>query len=336
MTCIVPLRRNDMTEQTLVSLIIPCYNHEKFLDDCLRSIINQTHNNIELLICDDCSPDRSYEILESYRAQLTARFARVEIMRNATNCGVTKNINRMLAMAKGKYIKILASDDAMAPDAIACMADYLDAHDDIDVVVSNGIKVSEDEQYPNFTPISAIYEQAPDFDLHGFFERVATNNPISAPAAMVRLSVYEEYGYYDEQVKVEDFEFWLRILKDQAVRFGFLDKQLLYYRLNANSMTSLTGNSDLAARRKRILFSELDSLKKFKDYLSPDSYAKIVTNRLMADQWLAVEYQLTDWERELKYYWRNFREKKDLPLKNKLSYAVFSCRQFIKKRIKRS
>jgi alpha-1,3-rhamnosyltransferase len=325
-----------MSDKPLVSILIPCYNHENFLDDCLSSILAQTYDNIELLICDDCSPDRSFEKITDYEQRLKKRFSRVVIMRNDVNQGVTKNINRMLKLAQGVFVKTIASDDAMAPTAIAQMTQYLIAHPQIDVVVSNGIKVSESEQYPNFTPIEKIYSAAPDFRSDGFFARVAACNPISAPAAMVRMSVYDKYGYYDEQVKVEDYEFWLRILKDGCVQFGFLDENLLYYRLNANSMTSLTGNAGLARRRKLIHESEMDTLAKYRDCLAPSDYAIIATQRMMSERWLAVEYQLIDWEKELADRWHKFSDKKYLPLKNRISVRLFYLRQWLKQCIYRS
>ena len=319
----------------LISVLIPCYNHEAFLDDCLGSIVDQTYANIELLICDDCSPDGSYAKILSWEETLRNRFSRVEILRNDVNCGVTKNINRMLNLAQGEYIKILASDDAVAPSALECMVEYLVAHPEIHVAVANGVKVSESERYPDFTPIEAIYSEAPDFSPDGFCERVAACNPISAPAAMVRKTVYEQYGFYDEQVKVEDYEFWLRILKDGNVRFGFLDKKLLFYRLNGNSMTSLTGNEGLARRRKLIHSSELGTLAKYREALSAVSYAEIVTDRFLSEYWLAVEYRLKDWKKELDGAWRTFSEKKDLPWKRRIAVGAFLLRQRVKSLLRR-
>lgn len=320
-----------MSDAPLVSILIPCYQHEAFLDDCLSSILAQDYENIELLICDDCSPDGSYGKILSYEGRLRARFSRVVILRNDSNCGVTKNINRMLALAKGEYVKTLASDDAMAPEAIRRMACYLRLHPEADVVVSNGVKVSEEQHYPDLRSEEKIYAAAPDFSADGFFRRVARCNEISAPAAMVRMAVYQEYGFYDEQVKVEDYEFWLRILKDGKVRFGFLDEALLYYRINANSMTSLTENAGLARRRKLIHDSEIGTLNKYSACLERAVFAEIVLDRIFSERWLAVEYRLTEWEEELRERWRAFPGWKDLPLKKRLALHLRSGKQSIKK-----
>lgn len=320
-----------MSKHALVSILIPCYNHEAFLNDCLTSILQQTYQNIEVLICDDCSPDNSYEVIDSFAPALRARFQRVEILRNETNCGVTKNINRMLSLSKGDYIKIIASDDAMTPDAISQMAAYLQAHEDMDVVVSNGVRVLESEQYPNFTSQGKLYESAPDFSPEGFFQRVAHCNPISAPAAMVRMAVYQRYGMYDENVKIEDLEFWLRCLKDGGCRFGFLDADLLYYRINANSMTSATGNTGLMRRRKLFHESEISTFCKYRSYFVPEEYSQIVLLRILQERRIAIANRLWDWEATLFTSWKTFDGWDDLPLKQRMSFLLTSCKLHIKK-----
>lgn len=320
-----------MNDCPLVSVLVPCYNHEAFLGDCLCSLLAQDYENIELLICDDCSGDNSYGVIQSFAGRLEDRFARAVIMRNDINCGITKNLNRMLALSQGDYVKILASDDAMTPNAIRAMVSYLRQHPEMDVVVTNGLKVSQTQHYPDLAGEEKIYTAAPDFSPQGFFARVAWCNRISAPAAMVRRSVYTEYGVYDEQVKVEDYEFWLRILKDGNCRFGFLDENLLFYRISDNSMTSLVGNAGLAERRRRILDSQLHTLRQYRAYLEKAAYAEIVLTRIFEERWLAVEYHLTDWEAELWVQWKQFPGWADLPAGKRLRFRLYSGRQRIKK-----
>ena len=294
-----------MNEMPLVSVLIPCYNHEAFLEDCLNSILRQTYGNIELLICDDCSPDSSWDVIRAFAPKLQARFARVELLKNEVNQGVTKNVNRMLALARGEFVKTLASDDAMASTAIEQMVAFLQENPQYGVVVANGIKVPEQQHYPDFSG-EAIYGQAPDFSKEGFFLRTARCNPISAPAAMVRMSVYETYGVYDETVKVEDYEFWLRLLKDASVEFGYLDSKLLYYRINAGSMTSMQNNDRLAQRRKVFHTSEMGTLNKYRDYFAPADYSLLVLERILTERQLAVSSGLFAWDNELCLAWKRF------------------------------
>lgn len=319
-----------MNEQPLVSVLIPCYNHQAFLPDCLESLIRQTYENIELLICDDCSPDDSWNVICGYVPKLEARFGRVEILRNETNQGVTKNVNRMLRLAKGEYIKTLASDDAMAPAAIGEMVSFMACNPQFGVVVTNGIKVPEHQHYPDFVSDEIIYPQPPDFSPEEFFLRTARCNPVSAPAAMVRRSVYDRFGLYDEGVKVEDYEFWLRILKDGDVQFGYLDSNLLYYRINGSSMTSMENNPQLARRRKVFHTSEMDTLRKYRQYFSPADYSQLVLERILTERQIAVSCGLKAWEQELRLAWKRFDGWQDLPAGERLRLQLAGIKQSIK------
>ena len=307
----------------LVSLLIPCYNHEAFLADCLDSLLQQTYENIELLICDDCSPDGSFQVILGYEERLRQRFPRVEILRNSVNQGVTKNINRMLAMAKGAFVKTLASDDALAPDAIGEFVRFFAEHPQVDVAVANGRIVEECQHYPYFESADKIYPNTPDFSREGFFLRVARCNPISAPAAMVRMAVYERFGFYDESVKVEDFEFWLRILKDGAVSFGFLDKELLYYRRNGGSMTSTVNNAGLEKRRQVFHNAVMQSLYKYREYFPKGMFAAVAMPLILDELSFAVDKKMHNWEKALRQEWKAFPARKEL---SRCQQVAFSWR----------
>lgn len=320
-----------MGEFPLVSLLIPCYNHEEFLDDNLSSLVAQDYEQMELLICDDCSPDGSYAKICAWEQRLRARFSRVEILRNEVNCGVTKNINRMLAMAQGRIIKILASDDAMAPDAVsAAVAHMRRTH--ADVLIVNGVKVPEDRHYPDFGEGDAVYIQAPDLSAETLFARTALCNEIFAPGAFVAKHVFEQYGVYDESIRVEDFEFWLRLAKDGKVRFSYLDRQMIYYRVNAGSITSQTGNAGLERRRRMFHRAEMDTLKKYASELPEAVYAKAVLRRILDERWLAVNAGLVDWDRELRQEWEAVPYKGALPWKDRVRYLIRSIKLDIKGR----
>lgn len=93
--------------QPLVSVVMPVYNAERFLRQAIESVLNQTYQNIELIMVDDCSKDRSVQIMSEYEAQ----DARVHVIRNEINKGVALVRNQGIRIAKGEYIALLDSDD---------------------------------------------------------------------------------------------------------------------------------------------------------------------------------------------------------------------------------
>ena len=101
----------------LISVVIPVYNVEKYLRQCLDSVINQT--NIEIICVDDCSTDSSPEILKEYADKIT-------ILKNPQNLGLGLTRNEGIKIANGEFIHCLDSDDWMEPDAYERLSKYLD------------------------------------------------------------------------------------------------------------------------------------------------------------------------------------------------------------------
>lgn len=318
-----------MREFPLVSLLIPCYNHEKFLDDNLSSLAGQDYENMELLICDDCSQDGSYAKIRGWEQRLRSRFSRVELLRNDENRGVTKNVNALLALAKGDIIKILASDDAMMPGAVSAAVSCM-GQTQADVLIVNGFKVPEDRHFPHFGEGEPVYSTAPNLSGEDLFVRTALNNEIFAPGAFVRREVFLRYGTYDESIPVEDFEFWLRLAKGGAVRFAYLDRPLICYRVSAGSITSQTGNAGLERRRRMFHRAEMDTLRKFAPDLPQAVYAEAVLRRILDERWLAVNAGLSHWDRELCREWTAFAGWDALPWKSRIRYWVRSKKLDIK------
>ena len=112
----------------LVSFLIPCYNHEKFAMDLFRSILNQSYDNYEVLVCDDCSKDNSVQVLKQAKELFEAENIRFELMINETNQGIVKNLNRMLKLAQGEFVKVIASDDVLETDYLVKMVELLDTN----------------------------------------------------------------------------------------------------------------------------------------------------------------------------------------------------------------
>lgn len=96
-----------MTNNPLVSIVVVVYNTEKYLNDCMDSVVNQTYNNLEIICVDDCSTDNSLKILESY----ALKDSRIKIITNEKNSGSGITRNKGIDAAHGKYILFVDSDD---------------------------------------------------------------------------------------------------------------------------------------------------------------------------------------------------------------------------------
>lgn len=106
-----------------VSIIIPSYNSEKFISNCLESIFSQTHDDLEVILVDDCSTDHSYDVMRSYEKREPRR---LKLVRNQENKGAGASRNVGLDIAEGKYIGFVDSDDYLELNAVKQMHDSLE------------------------------------------------------------------------------------------------------------------------------------------------------------------------------------------------------------------
>lgn len=312
--------KNTNSEEPLVSIIIPCYRHEQFIGDCLQSVMEQDYNSIELLICDDCSPDKSWTVIMEYKERLEKCFGRVVLLKNSSNLGITKSLNIMLRETKGKYIKNIASDDMLANNCISEFVSVFERESDIDVLVSNGYIFQEEKHFPVSKIGKNFYLENPDFTQKDLFFRIYSLNMIFAPGAMVRKSVYDKYGIYDEEIFIEDWEYWLRITLDNQCKIGYLNKCLVYYRVSANSVTAAQVNAGLEERRKRIHKAEMKLIDKYGIKLPTRIYASRKLWCIEAEQIFAYETNLTEMKKILQQEMIEFTMWKELGIRKLLGF----------------
>ena len=115
--------------EKLVSVIIPCYNAEKYLRESVESIINQSYPNLEIICIDDCSTDSTLAILE----ELASRDARVKVLHNSRNMKIASSLNRGLEYSTGEYIARMDADDIALPKRIEKQVDYLEKNKETDI-----------------------------------------------------------------------------------------------------------------------------------------------------------------------------------------------------------
>lgn len=108
-----------------VSVMIPVYNQEDYVKECLDSILSQDYQNIELVVIDDCSTDSTKEVLQSYQGN-----SKVKLVFNDVNLGMTRNADKALGMCTGDYVCLFAGDDVMLPGKISSQVRVLDSDPD--------------------------------------------------------------------------------------------------------------------------------------------------------------------------------------------------------------
>lgn len=308
-------------DNKLVSFIIISYNHEKFIDDCMQAVLNQTYNSMEILYMDDASEDHSYIIAERYKKELQNKFKRVEFYQNKDNQGVVRNLNTLIPKCKGDYIKFLAADDFMLSTGIEDMVECLEQHPEVAMVYTNGVCGDENTRYQVDIPywrMERIYsELSPSGDQ--LFFQLYERDFISAPAVMLRRSTYTQIGLYDENMAVEDWDCYIRVALCGEIIY--LDKCTVMYRILQTSLS----HSASFKRRIAMKKSELLLLEKYKDYVPDGGKERIARsyNEAVSD---ACHIGNRDYMEFLKAYGK--RNEIHLSARNHMKYLLYKCGGF--------
>lgn len=221
----------------LVSIGIPYLNGEKYIVETLESVKRQDYNNIELILLDDGSVDRSKLIVENWIISNKSYFTRVISIYNTTNMGVGYSSWRLVKTSSGKYFHKLDSDDLIFPSKISDQVRVLEENPEVALVYSNTIRMDSEgndlkEDYFTQQGFSVI---ANNEGPSGYvFEPLLKENFIPASSVLVRKSCIDGAGGYDEKLYSEDWDMWLRITKKYKVLFmkGYYSK----YRIHSSSM----------------------------------------------------------------------------------------------------
>ena len=254
----------------MISVIVPIFNVESYLDECLKSIVNQTFKDIEVLCIDDCTLDNSISIVKKYM-RLDPR---VRLINHAENCGLGGARNTGIREAKGEYISFIDSDDVMEPTMLEKLYAAI-TRDNVDAAICGIYRFVEGKERYNYTTFHYLDNPAArTYVIKGNKERLIDLWP-SAPNKLYKTSVIREHACaFPERLLYEDHFFYYNYFK-HVDAFSYVNEYLYGYR--AERPGSIT--STLSGREKEV-FTVLKSLKTvFQDAFSADtwerSYAKI-------------------------------------------------------------
>lgn len=183
----------------LISVLIPVYNVEKFVFDAVKSILNQTYKNLEIIIIDDCSTDDTYKIVE----ELAEQDNRIRLYKNRKNLNIVKTLNFALTKASGELIARMDGDDISAQDRIQKQYEFLLANPNIALV---GCSLNLIDQ--NGDKIGVVNKPS---DFNFLRDTVAFTTPV-LHIWLAKSEVYECLEGYRELPYVEDLDFLLRMI----------------------------------------------------------------------------------------------------------------------------
>ena len=240
-----------MHRPVTVSFIVPAYNHGRYIQSCLDRIAAEPYAAKELVIVDDGSSDDTPAAIETWmvanRGALPVRF------HSRPNRGLTASLNELVAMSQGTFLRLCASDDLVIPGTLEKLLHALEsnpgkgvAFGDAAVIDQDGNPVSDSAIFKHFRGRKSRY-----FHDETLTDEIVRRWSLPGPVALIRKSLYDEIGLYDETMKVEDWDFYLRAAA--RGRLLFVDEKVAAYRIHIhNSFNVLKARDPVASARDHL------------------------------------------------------------------------------------
>jgi glycosyltransferase involved in cell wall biosynthesis len=240
----------------LFSIVCVTYNQENLITECLDSIAGQDYRRIELILCDDCSTDRTAQVVEEWLEKQRDRFENLIFLKNEENLGISATHDRGLRAASGKYLKYIAGDDILAA---TCASE----------IVNFSRQTGTTWGQTLVKPFFETLEELADIDLpYRRFRKYFSYTPseqfrvfargcfFCAPGNFFERSLLEEIGYLDTEFRTfEDWHTWLRLTRAGHTA-KLLPVPLVYWRRHAGSLTYSaldTGNTAFCREQARAI-----------------------------------------------------------------------------------
>ncbi len=229
--------------QPLVSVAVITYNSSKTVVETLDSIAGQTYPNLELILSDDCSTDNTVEVCRNWIDLHEERFVRTELLTVEKNTGVSANMNRAEEACQGEWVKPIAGDDILLPDCIEIYVDYVKEHLDL-VYVFGRVEVFGENEDVIDGFVTRIFDYSFfDLPIEKQYEWLITKGfqPIPAATAFFNREKISLLGISnDERIPfLEDWPKWIKCVEN-GVKFHFVDRAVVRYRVSDNSICSGT------------------------------------------------------------------------------------------------
>lgn len=204
---------------SLISVIVPIYNVEKYLARCVDSIVNQTYKNLEIILVDDGSPDRCPQMCDDY----AEKDSRIKVV-HKKNGGLSDARNAGMAVATGKYISFIDSDDYVSDDFFECLLDVMNKENS-DIAECSVVKFYEDNRFDEFSDDLSVKT----YDTQDAMSALIAENPFHQHVwnKLYKTELVKDIPY--AVGKLNEDEFWTYQVFGRANKVSKLNKTMYYY-----------------------------------------------------------------------------------------------------------
>ena len=215
------------TKSPIVTVLMPVYNGSKYLDDAIKSILNQTFQKLEFVIIDDGSTDDSLNIIKSYNDN------RIRLIENKENQGQSKTLNKGINLARGTYIARVDQDDISRSDRLEKQLEFMEKNSDIDVCGSWVELMGKASNVLNLETRSEEIKIS-----------LLTNQNLAHPAVMIRKSTLIKHNlYYDPKfIIANDYDLWVRMF--EYCSFANIPEPLVKHRVHHDQFSKKFGEKN--------------------------------------------------------------------------------------------
>ena len=223
-----------MNQNQLVSVIIPVYNSEKYLAECIESVLNQSYRDIEVIAINDGSTDNSLQILEKYSDRIT--------IINQKNQGLASALNNGINTMNGRWFKWFSPDDVMYPNAIETLVNVAKDMKNT-IVYSNWEMIDENSTHiRNFSESNYNDLVNSDFNI-----RLLDGQVININTSIIPKQIFEDGCIFQklEDPVLIDYDFFLRAALIHQVKFHLIEKSLVKYRISKSQLSHKTISKSL-------------------------------------------------------------------------------------------
>jgi glycosyltransferase involved in cell wall biosynthesis len=222
----------------MVTFVVPCYKLAHLLAECVGSILEQTYEHFEVLILDDCSPDNTPEVAQSFADP------RVRYIRNEPNLGHLRNYNKGIALARGEYVWLISADDRLRNQrALEQYVHFMESHPTAGFVCCPAVELINGKE-TGLAKYSVVADQDTLFRGHEFLKILLYSDVVIAGSGMVRRSCYEKFGAFPlDMPYAGDWYMWCLFSLHYDV--AYLADPMVNYRGHDLSMTNVLRNKDI-------------------------------------------------------------------------------------------